>query len=72
MTKAPDFEAYLKRIFAGGKRKLTSADLPLENDDDYVCSIMLSVSDRHKVEFLDGSITRNGYTIPNMVIKKCP
>ncbi|SDN14185.1 hypothetical protein [Acetanaerobacterium elongatum] len=71
MSKKPDFEAYLKRIFAGGKRKLTSADLPLENDDDFVCSIMLSMCDECEVQPLEGSISKNGYTIANLVIRRC-
>lgn len=67
-------EGYVMQIL-GDKDYITSDDIPLNNDFDYVMSIMIVAeydcnNSRYRLDFLDGSINRNGYSIPNMTISK--
>ncbi|MFA9381489.1 MAG: hypothetical protein ACERKO_10570 [Acetanaerobacterium sp.] len=66
----PDFNAYLNRVFAT-TNEVTTAELPLENDSDFVCAMMLAMCDECKVKPLQGSIKKNGYSIPNLVVRRC-
>lgn len=67
-------EEYVNQLL-GDKDFITSGDIPLHNDFDYVMSIMIAAeydyqSSSYRLELLDGSVRRNGYTIPAMKISK--
>ena len=65
---------YLDRIFADGRTEVNSADLPLENDDDYVDSMFLlsryKETSSYEIEFSKGSVKNGKYSIPSFVIRK--
>lgn len=65
---------YLDRIFADGRTEVNSADLPLENDDDYVDSMFLlsryKETSSYEIEFSEGSVKHGKYSIPKFVIRK--
>ena len=66
-------EDYVVQLLAD-KGFISSEDIPLSNDFDYVMSIMIVAqydceTSRYRLEFLDGSHSRNGYSIPNMIIR---
>lgn len=57
------------------KDYITSEDIPLNNDFDYVMSIIIAVEYDHRnsnyrLRLLDGNVCKNGYSIPNMRIEK--
>ena len=65
-------EDYVAQLLAG-KDFISSEDIPLSNDFDYVMSIIIVAqydceTSRYRLELLDGSHSRNGYSIPNMII----
>jgi len=67
-------EEYVNQLL-GDKDFITSGDIPLNNDFDYVMSIMIAAeydyqSSSYRLELLDGSVSRNGYKIPAMKISK--
>lgn len=74
-VKTVPTEEYVNQLL-GDKGFITSDDLPLNDDFDYVMSIMIAAeynyqNSSYRLELLDGSISRNGYTIPAMkIIKK--
>lgn len=73
--KAVPVEEYVDQLLVG-RSSITSDEIPLDNDFDYVMSVMIAAeydckSSSYRLEFLDGRVNRNGYTIPNMqIIKK--
>lgn len=73
-VKTVPAEDYVIQLL-GDKDSITSGDIPLNNDFDYVMSIMIAAeydyqNSSYRLEFLDGSVKRNGYTIPHMKISK--
>lgn len=67
-------EKYVEQLL-GDKDFISSENIPLNNDFDYVMSIMIAAEYDYKqsgyrLELLDGSISKNGYSIPNMRIVK--
>lgn len=67
-------EKYVEQLL-GDKDFISSENIPLNNDFDYVMSIMIAAEYDYKqsgymLELLDGSISKNGYFIPNMRIVK--
>jgi hypothetical protein len=67
-------EEYVMQLL-GGRGSITSEDIPLNNDSDYVMSLMIAAEYDYKksgyrLEILDGSVERNGYSIPNIKIMK--
>lgn len=67
-------EEYIDRLLSD-KDYITSEDIPLNNDFDYVMSIMIVAkcdyqNSGYRLEFLDGSESRNGYSIPRIRISK--
>jgi hypothetical protein len=67
-------EEYVMQLL-GGKEFITSEDIPLNDDYDYVMSLMIAAEYDYKksgyrLEILDGSVERNGYSIPNVRITK--
>ena len=66
-------EDYVLQLLAG-KDFISSEDIPLSNDFDYVMSIIIVAQydcemSRYRLELFDGSHSRNGYSIPNMIIR---
>ena len=65
---------YLDRIFADGRTEVNSADLPLENDDDYVDSMFLlsryKETSSYEIEFSEGSVKHGKYSIPKFIVRK--
>ncbi len=58
-----------------GKEYIMSEDIPLNNDFDYVMSIMIAAEYDHndsnyRLQLLDGNVYKNGYSIPNMRIER--
>lgn len=49
---------------------MTTADLPLNSDYDYVMSLILLAEqgESYEVEVLEGTVSKNGYTVPNLRI----
>lgn len=73
-VKTVPTEDYVAQILAD-RDSISSEDIPLANDFDYVMSIMIVAeydceTSQYGIEFSDGSISRNGYSIPNMKIHK--
>jgi hypothetical protein len=67
-------EEYVRQLL-GDKEFITSDDIPLDNDFDFVMTLMITAeydyqSSNYRLQLLDGSVCRNGYTIPNMQIRK--
>lgn len=67
-------EEYIGQLLRD-KDYITSEDIPLYNDFDYVMSIMIAAeydyqNSSYRLEFLDGNVSRNGYSIPSMRISK--
>ena len=67
-------EKYVEQLL-GDKDFISSDNIPLNNDFDYVMSIMIAAeydyqSSSYRLELLDGSVSRNGYKIPAMKISK--
>jgi len=66
-------EDYVVQLLAG-KDFISSDDIPLSDDFDYVMSFIIVAqydceTSRYRLEPLDGSHSRNGYSIPNMIIR---
>ncbi len=73
-VKAVPAEGYVMGLM-GDKEFITSEDLPLNNDFDYVMSILIAAEydhkkSRYRLDFLDGSVSKNGYTIPLLKFTK--
>lgn len=73
-VKTVPTEKYVKQLL-GDKEFITSENIPLANDFDYVMSIMIVAeydceNSGYRLELQDGSVSKNGYTIPNMRIEK--
>jgi len=67
--------SFVDGLFANGARQITTADIPIENDSDFILVILAAIRQNEKglpytVEMQDGRIERNGYLIPNMTIRK--
>jgi len=63
-------EKYVEQLL-GDREFIASDSIPLENDFDYVMSIMIAAeydckNSVNRLELLGGSTNKNGYTIPNM------
>ena len=72
--KAIPTEEYVRQLL-GDKELITSEDIPLNNDFDYMMSLMITAeydyqNSNYRLQLLDGSVCRNGYSIPNMQIRK--
>lgn len=75
-VKTVPTEDYARQIL-GDRDFITSDDIPMSNDFDYVMSIMIAaeydyINSSYRLELLDGNIIRNGYTVPNIRICKKP
>lgn len=67
-------EKYVEQLLAG-RDFISSEDIPLANDFDYVMSLMIAAeydyqNSSYTLEFADGDCSKNGYTIPMMKIGK--
>ena len=65
---------YVEKLL-GNRDSITSADFPMENDFDFIMSMMIaagydSENSTYHLEFGAGEVKKNGYTIPNMTISK--
>ena len=67
-------EEYVARLLEG-REYMESKDFPLENDFDFVMSLMVVMDyeegeSPYNLEFLEGKVKKNGYSIPNMEISR--
>lgn len=67
-------EKYLDSLFEQGIESITSAELPLESDFEYVMSMQIFMecesSLKYAIKLLCGTITQGRYTVPNFIITK--
>ena len=66
--------SYVEGLLASNAGEVASADIPIENDEDFVLLILAVVRQNergmtHVVEYYDGQTRRGAYTIPNMLIR---
>jgi len=67
-------KAYVDSLLAG-RDEIASPDIMIENDTEFILLILAVVrqSERgmaHVVDYFDGQVKRNGYTMPNMLIRR--
>jgi hypothetical protein len=67
--------AYIDKLFEHGNHEIASENLSIEEDSDFILLLLavLRAGDpevTYTVELADGTVERNGYRIPNMIIRK--
>ena len=66
-----NFDLVERKLKVGDRDACLSTDIPLENDRDYVMSLLAVLSGgsrraAYQVEELGGSVCENGYSIPKV------
>ena len=67
--------AYVDQLLANSKGEISSENITIAEDGEFILLLLavLRAHDRevdYRVELLDGSVERNGYRIPRMIIRK--
>jgi hypothetical protein len=67
--------AFLDGLFVNGNKELAAASIPITCDGDFIMLILAVIRQNERglpytVEMQEGRVERNGYYIPNMVIRK--
>jgi hypothetical protein len=70
-----NIRGFLDRIFADGGTEISSENIPLACDSDFILLILAVIRQNERglpytVDTSDGRVERNGYYIPNMKIRK--
>jgi hypothetical protein len=67
--------AFVDDLFINGRNEIKSENIPITCDSDFILLILALIRQGengmpHSVELQSGRVERNGYIIPNMVIRK--
>ncbi len=65
---------YVNSLFIDGKKQISSYELELSGNENFILLMMAVVRQKehgmnYRVEFSGGKVNRNGYIIPDMIIK---
>ena len=68
-------QEYIDSLFANGKTEVESAEIAVNNDADYILTLLSVVSaykgrSGYHIQINDGLVEKNGYRIPRFVLKK--
>ena len=75
-TQYPDekINDYINKLL-DGKNQIITSDIELKDDSDFICLILATIKFKHKImnfdiQFSEGNIYKNGYSIPNAIISR--
>ena len=68
-------KSYMDSLFANGRTEVASEEIPVENDTDYILTLLSVVSAfrgtrGYRIEIADGYVQKGVYRIPRFVLKK--
>ena len=67
--------AFVEALFADGKKEIFAKDIPINSDTDFILLILAVIRQKERgmpytVEMKSGRVERNGYVIPDLVIRR--